>query len=73
MIVQHNLTPKEIVGFLNSCYKKKNGQKITINDVQGYIKREQTPKWLGDYIIKRNKNITGVKLYHLATLDFYEI
>lgn len=73
MIVHQNLSPKEIVVLLNSEYQKKKGQKINLNDVYGYIKRGSTPKWLGNYKIRRNLRIRGVKLYHVVKLKENEI
>lgn len=67
MVLQYNLRAIDIKDYLNENYSKKSGNSIGTNDVQGYIKRECTPKWLGDLIIERNPLLRNVKLYHLKT------
>lgn len=69
MILRYNLRATDIKDYLNENYNKKSGNPIKINDVQGYIKRNRTPKWLGNLIIERNPLLKNVKLYHLKTIS----
>ncbi len=65
MVIVKNLRPTDIAKFLNQNYRKKNGKKVELTDVQGYIRRKRTPKWLGDLQIVENEEIETIKLYHL--------
>lgn len=65
MIIAYNLRPIDIQNFLNQNYKKKNGKGFDLRDVQGYIRRKRTPKWIGNLVIERNVFLPNVKLYHL--------
>ena len=69
MILQYNLRATDIKNYLNENYNKKSGNSIEMTDVQGYIKRKCTPKWLGNLIIERSPLIKNVSLYHLKTRD----
>ena len=64
--IEENLTLTQLRNFLNRKYKKKSGQLFSIGDVQGYIKRECLPNYLGHYKIEENDKIKGVKLYNVV-------
>lgn len=65
-IVQDNLTMTGILQWLTEKHKvKKSGEPFSLSDIQGYIKREQIPSYLGGYKIERKREKYS-KLYKLV-------
>jgi hypothetical protein len=61
----NSFTLTTLVKFLNSEKVKKSGNKFTISDAQGYIRRGHLPKYLGGSCISLNDSIEGIKLYNI--------
>lgn len=56
----------ELSRVINDLFCKKNGKSIELSDVQGYIKRQRLPIYMGDITIEENKDIKCIKLYNLV-------
>ena len=67
MLIKRNLRATDIKNYLNQKYAKRNGKKIELTDVQGYIRRGQTPHWLGNFLVQRNNDLKNVHLYNLKS------
>lgn len=63
------LTLTGITYWLNENFKKQSGNDFTTGDVQSYIRRGYLPKYLGNYIIVRDKKLSSVKIYNVIKKD----
>ncbi len=65
-VIESNLTMTGILNYLIKAHQiKRSGKPFTLQDVQGYIRREALPKNYGGYRIVKNSNEYN-KLYNLV-------
>lgn len=57
------MTMTTLKEWLNKNYNKKNGKQFTIGDVQGYVRRNRLPNYLGSWQIISKEIVKGVKTY----------
>jgi hypothetical protein len=66
--LKENITLTGIKNYLKKTHvTKKSGEKFTCTDVQGYIRRERLPAYLGGNEIQKSPTaVTGAKLYNIV-------
>lgn len=68
-VIAENLTLMGILRWLKERFElKKSGKPFKIQDIEGYIGREQIPLYLGGYKIVRQKEHKYNKLYNLIEI-----